>query len=187
VQHELLKAVRDQIPHVYSRADLELGLTVARTQELIDKSEIISAAGAIKLARMIAYEPNARDVFGVSGHNVFSQLNEQLPSTIRATARTLPRLMRLRFALSMTRRIAHSFAGSLNQVVFERRQNGIALTVFDGMFSDRLDTLGCAYSYYRRVFEVMLQQFAGVDYMINEVRRSRVHLNQCNFEIVWEA
>jgi hypothetical protein len=188
VQHELLKAVRDQIPHVYLRADHELGLTVTRTQELIDRPiEIISAAGAIKLARMIAYEPNARDVFSESGHNIFSRLNKQLPGTVKATARTLPRLMRIRFALSMTRRIAHSFAGSLNQVVFERRPGGIALTVFDGMFSDRLDTLGCAYSYYRRVFATMFDQFAAVDCKVNEVRRSRVHLNQCNFEIVWEA
>jgi bacteriochlorophyll 4-vinyl reductase len=188
VLHELLKAVREQIPHAFERADYELGLTIARTQQLIDKpGEIVSAAGAIRLARMIAYEPNARDVFGVTGQNVSTIMNRQIPSVVRATIRGLPRLLRIRSALGLTRQLAHVFAGSLNQIVFERRGRGFALAVFDGLFSDRLDTLGCAHAYYQGVFETIFKRYALPDCEVIEVRRSRVHLNQCNFEIAWEA
>jgi bacteriochlorophyll 4-vinyl reductase len=188
VQHELLKAVRRLIPHASERAENELGLTIPRTQEPLDKRiEIISAARAIKLARMIAYDPHARDVFSETGQNVSIVLSRQFSGVVKATVRGLPRLLRVRSALSLTRQIAHGFAGSLNQIVFERRGRGFALTVFDGVFSDRLDTLGCAHAYYRGVFETIFRQFALKDCEVIEVRRSRVHLNQCNFEIVWEA
>ena len=188
VQHELLLAVHRQIPHAYDRAVRELGLTLAFTQELIDRRvEIVTAARAIKLARLIAYEPNARDVFAEAGHNLFSSLIQEFPGLIKHSIRNLPRPMRVFFALSLTKRIAHSFAGSVNRIFVDRHQQGIALTVRNGVFSDRLDTLGCAYSYYRNIFETMFQQFAFVDCEVTEVRRSRVHLNQCNLEIVWEA
>jgi hypothetical protein len=188
VQHELLKSVREQIPHAYTRAGQELGLTISRTQELIDKRvEIISAARAIKLARIIAYEPNARDVFGETGHNLFCAINRELPRLIKATVRHLPRRLRIRLAVALTKQIAHSFAGSINQIIVQPGDEGVKLWVLDGVFSDRLDTLGCAHTYYRNVFETMLQQLAFVDCEVNEVRRSRVRLNQCTFEIVWEA
>ncbi|MCI0387754.1 MAG: hypothetical protein MOB07_03140 [Acidobacteria bacterium] len=188
LQHELLKEMRRQIPHAYARAGQELGLTIDHTQEVIDKRvEIISAARAIKLARMIAYEPNARDVFSETGYNLFTSLNQEFPFVVRKAICSLPRSLRIRFALGYTRQIAHRFAGSLNQINAEYRQCGITLTVFDGLFSDRLDTLGCAHTFYRRVFETMFRQLALVDCEVSEVRRSRVHLNQCNLEIAWEA
>src|SRR5262247_3669736 len=57
VQHELLKAVREQMPSVYNHAAREIGLTVSGAQDLIErKVEIISAARAIRLARLIALE-----------------------------------------------------------------------------------------------------------------------------------
>src|SRR5262245_11702059 len=75
LQHELLKAVRHRIPHAYARANEEFGLTVARTQALLDRRvEIVSAARAIKLARMIAYEPDAREVIGEAGQQIFGAL-----------------------------------------------------------------------------------------------------------------
>src|SRR5262249_25210639 len=68
LQHELLKSVRERMPAVYSRAAKEIGLTVSRTQELVDRRvEIVSAARAIKLARIIAFEPNSHAVFGDAG------------------------------------------------------------------------------------------------------------------------
>lgn len=188
VQHELLTVVRKQIPHAYRRAESELGLTTARTQQLIDRRvEIVSAARAIKLARMIAYEPNARDVFGETGGSLFNSMIQQFPYVVKATIRNLPRSLRIRLALSFTKQVAHGFAGSVNRIFFEREQSGIALSIRDAMFSDRLDTLGCAHSYYRQVLETMFQQFAFVDCEVKEVKRFRVHLNQCHFEIVWEA
>ncbi len=188
VQHELLKAIRSQIPHAYERAGRELGLTVELTQETIDRRiEIVTAARAIKLARMIAYEPNARDVFGEAGHNMFKGLIKELPILVRSPLRTMPRPLRARFAMALTKKIAHSFAGSISRIFTDWGEIGIMLTVRDGVFSERLDTLGCAQAYYRQVFETMFKQFAFVDCKVNEVRRSRVHLNHCNLEIVWDA
>ncbi|MGH9855171.1 MAG: hypothetical protein ACREBD_35510 [Blastocatellia bacterium] len=188
VQHELLKAVREQMPSVYNRAAREIGLTVMRTQELVERRvEIISAARAIKLARMIAFEPNSHAVFGEAGHNLFDEMNREFPRMVKATIRNLPHPLRIRLALAWTRKIAHGFAGSVNQIRTEHHRQAIALSVRNGVFSDRLDTLGGAHEYYRNVFKVMFRELARVDCEIKEIRRPRVHLSQCNFEIVCEA
>lgn len=188
VQHELLKSVREQMPQAYTRATRELGLTVARTQELIERPiSIISSARAIKLARLVAYEPNVRDVFGDAGHNLFEAMNQRFPGMLKATIRTLPRGMRTRLALAWTKRAAYGFAGSINRITAEPTRRGVVLSVSNGVFADRLDTLGGAHAYYRNIIETMFQQFARVDCEVNEIRRPRVHLNQCHYEIVWEA
>jgi len=89
--------------------------------------------------------------------------------------------------MAWTRKVAHGFAGSLNQIMTEHNRRQIALSLRNGVFSDRLDTLGGAHEYYRNAFKVMFSELARVDCEVKEVRRPRVHLNQCNFEIVWEA
>ena len=188
VQHELLKSVREQMPQAYARATHELGLTVAKTQELIERPiSIISAARAIRLARLIAYEPNVRDVFGDAGHNLFDAMNQTFPGAVKAGMRALPRSLRARLALAWTRRVAHGFAGSVNRITAQPSHRGIVISVGNGVFADRLDTLGGAHAYYRNIIETMFQQFARVDCEVTEVRRPRVHLNQCHIEVVWEA
>src|SRR5262245_21428268 len=188
VQHELLKAVREQMPSIYNHAAREIGLTVTHTQELVDRRiEIISSARAIRLARIIALEPNSNAVFGEAGLNLFSEMNRDFPRVIRGTIRSLPPQLRVRLAMSWTRKVAHSFAGSVNQIATDHNRHKIALSLRNGVFTDRLDTLGGAHEYYRNVFKVMFRDLARVDCEIKEVRRPRVHLNQCNFEIVWEA
>ncbi len=188
VQHELLKAVRERMPAVYSRAAREIGLTVSRTQELVDRRiEIISSARAIKLARMIAFEPNSHAVFGEAGNSLYDELNRDFPRVIKATIRNLPRPLRIRLALAWTRQISHCFAGSVNKVLTDHHRHEIALSVRNGVFSDRLDTLGGAHEYYRNIFKGMFRELAHVDCEVREIRRPRVHLNQCNFEIVCEA
>lgn len=188
VQHELLKAVREQMPSVYSRAARDIGLTVSRTQELVERRiEIISSARAIRLARIIALEPNSNAVFGEAGNNLFGVMYRDFPRLIRGTIRNLPPQMRVRLAMSWTRKIAHGFAGSVNQINAEHNRHQIGLSLRNGVFSDRLDTLGGAHEYYRNVFKVMFRELARVDCEVKEIRRPRVHLNQCNFEIVWEA
>ena len=182
VQHELLKSVREQMPQAYARASRELGLTVAKTQELIERPiSIISSARAIKLARLIAYEPNVREVFGDAGHNLFDAMNQNFPGMIKVTMRTLPRSMRTRLALAWTKRAAYSFAGSVNRITTQPTRRGVMLSVTSGVFADRLDTLGGAHAYYRNIIETMFQQFARVDCEVNEIRRPRVHLNQCHY------
>jgi bacteriochlorophyll 4-vinyl reductase len=188
VQHELLQAVRRQIPHAYERAGNELGLTVDFTQKFIEKRvDIVSAAGAIKLARMVAIEPNARDVFGETGRHLFKSVIENLPRAVKITIRKLPRPLRIRLALALTRKYAYQFAGGVNQIVVQERACGIRLSVWNGVFSDRLDTINCAQSYYRNIFETMLRELAFVDYHVREVKRPRFQLHVCSLEIVWEA
>ncbi len=188
VQHELLKAVRHQMPAIYVRAAQELGLTVSHTQEMVDRRvEIISAARAIKLARIIAFEPNARDVFGEAGHNLFDEMNRNFARPLKATIRNLPHALRIRLALAWTRKAAYGFAGSVNQILAEHHRQVVAVSVRNGVFSDRLDTLGGAHEYYRRVFEAIFRELAHLDCEVKEIRRPRVYLNQCNYEIVWEA
>jgi hypothetical protein len=188
VQHELLKAVREQMPSVYNHAAREIGLTVSRTQEMIErKVEIISSARAIRLARLIALEPNSHAVFGEAGYNLFGEMRRNFPRLVKVTIHTLPAPLRLRMAMAWTRSIAHGFAGSLNRILTDHDRHKVELSLRNGVFADRLDTLGGAHEYYRNVFKVMLNELARVDCEIKEVRRPSVYLNQCNFEIKWQA
>ena len=188
VQHELLKSVREQMPQAYMRAARELNLTVDKTQQLIERPvPIISAARAIKLARLIAYEPNVREVFSDTGHNLFDAMNRKFPGVVKATVRTLPRALRTRLAVAWARHIAYGFAGSVNRIAAQDTRRGLLLSVSNGVFADRLDTLGGAHAYYRNIFETMFHEFAHVDCEVREVRRPRVRLNECHYEIVWEA
>jgi hypothetical protein len=187
VQRELLKAVREQMPSVYNHAAQEIGLTVSRAEELIQRRvEIVSSARAIRLARLIALEPNSHAVFGEAGHNLFDEVRRDFPRLAKFTVRALPAPLRIRMAMSWTRDIAHSFAGSLNRVLTDHQGHKIIISLRNGVFTDRLDTLGGAHEYYRNVLKVALNELARVDCEIKEVRRPSVYLNQCNFEIRWE-
>jgi bacteriochlorophyll 4-vinyl reductase len=188
VQHELLKAVRHRMPEAYARAARELGLTVSHTQEFVDgRIELISAAKAIKLARLIAYEPNAREVFGEAGDKLFDEMHRRFPRVLKAMIRSSPHPMRVRLALAWTRKAAYGFAGSVHQILAEHHRQEIALSVRHGVFSDRIETLGGAHQYYRNVFERVFRDLALLDCEVKEIRRPRVYLNQCNYQIVWEA
>jgi hypothetical protein len=187
VQHELLKAVRERMPSVYNHAAREIGLTVSRTQELIERRvEIISSARAIRLARLIALEPNSHAVFGEAGQKLFDQMRRDFPRLARVSIRTLPAPLRIRLAMTWTRSVAYGFAGSLSRILTDHDRHKIALSLRSGVFADRLDTLGGAHEYYRNVFKVAFNELARVDCEIKEVRRPSVYLNQCNFEIKWE-
>lgn len=188
IQHELLSVVREQVPHAYTRAERELGLSVSRTRELIDRRvEIVSAAKAVRLARMVAYEPNARDVFEETGREVFSEISRRFPGIVKGTLRSLPRPVRSRMALALARHVSCSFAGSLNRIHAENLSGGLRLTIERGVFSDRLDTINCAEAYYRRLFETVFQELALIDCDVSVTRRSRVIPDSCDLKIVWEA
>jgi hypothetical protein len=187
VQHELLKVVRERMPSIYNHAAQEIGLTVSRTQDLIErKVEIISSARAIRLARLIALEPNSHAVFGEAGHNLFDEMRRDFPRLARVSIRTLPAPLRIRLVMAWTRSVAHGFAGSLSRILTDHDSHIITMSLRTGVFADRLDTLGGAHEYYRNVFKVMLNELARVDCEIKEVRRPSVYLNQVNFEIKWE-
>ena len=187
LQHELLKAVRERMPSVYNRASREIGLTVSNTQELIERRvEIISSARAIRLARLIALEPNSHAVFGEAGYKLFDEMRHNFPRLAKFSIQPLPAPLRIRLVMAWTRSIAHGFAGSLNRITTDRDRHKLDLSLRNGVFADRLDTLGGAHEYYRNVFKVMLNELARVDCEIKEVRRPSVYLNQCNFEIKWQ-
>src|SRR5262245_41386599 len=117
VQHELLKAVRERMPSVYNHAAQEMGLTVSRTQELIERRvEIISSARAIRLARLIALEPNSHAIFAEAGKNLFDEMRRGFPRLARASIRALPAPLRIRMVMAWTRGVAHGFAGSLSRI-----------------------------------------------------------------------
>jgi len=182
-----LKAVRERMPSVYNHAAQEIGLTVSRTQDLIERRvEIISSARAIRLARLIALEPHSHAVFGQAGHNLFDGMRRDFPRLARASIRALPAPLRIRLVMAWTRGVAHGFAGSLSRILTDHDRHKIVLSLRTGVFADRLDTLGGAHEYYRNVFKVMLNELARVDCEIKEVRRPSVYLNQVNFEIKWE-
>ncbi|MBI1765477.1 MAG: hypothetical protein HYR56_29015 [Acidobacteria bacterium] len=184
VQHELLKAVRHRQPELYLRASRELGLTLERTQAIVQQRlPIISAARVIKLARMVASEPEGRDVFGEAGQALFAPLSQEINRSVKFAVRHMPRSLRFRLALTAARRLSERFAGSTNQILVTQHEQGLYLTLRDAVFSDRMETLVGAHYYYRKILETMLQQFAHLDCEIQEVRRPRLHLHQCNFRI----
>lgn len=184
VQHELLKAVHHRQPALYTRVSRELGMTLERTDALVQQRlPIVSAARAIKLARMVASEPEGLAVFGEAGQALFPPLSQELHRSVKFAVRHLPRALRFRFALAAARHLSERFAGSTNQIIVAQHDQSIYLTLRDAVFSDRPDTLVGAHFYYRKILETMLQQFAHIDCEIQEVRRPRLHLHQCNFRI----
>jgi hypothetical protein len=188
VQHEMLKSLREQAPYAYVHANRELGLTLERTQALLEqRQQVVSAARALKLARLVAAEPNGREIFGATGHSLYGYLHQDLNRTLKGAVRTLPRGLRQRLAFAVARRIAYKFAGSTNHLILEPHAAGVYLTLRNSIFAERFETLSGAHTYYRNVFETLLQQFAHIDCEVTEIRRPRVHPNQCNFKIVWDA
>jgi hypothetical protein len=189
VQHELLKAVRHYLPHTYLRASRDLGLTLERTKTLVEQgTPIISAARAIKLARLVAYEPNNREVFAAAGYALYQSLHHELSRPLKFAVRQLPRSWRVRLAIATARKIAHRFAGSTTQIIIvEPNDHCLYLSLRDGLFTDRLDTFGGAHAYYRGVLTALLREFAHVQCEVAEMRRARAHLHLCNFKITWKA
>lgn len=189
VPHELLKVVRQQLPQVYLRASHELGLTLERTQTTsTDKHGIVSAARLLRLAQLIAPEPIAHDVFAATGQAVYHLLQQDISRTLKFAVRHLPRGWRVRLALAIARQYAPGFAGSTNQlIIIDPHEESLYFTLRDGLFTDRVETLGCAYAYYRGIFSAFLRDFAGLKGRVLIVRRPRVQLYQCNFKLVWDA
>jgi hypothetical protein len=188
LQYELLLAVRERMPGIYAQAGCEFGLYLSRTQNLIDRGiEVISGARAVQLARLIAREPNARDVFGETGLKLFAELKRRCPPMLKAAIRNLPRPMRAQQALQWTRRVAYNFAGSVSRIETGRRPDGLTLSVRRGVFADRPETLAGAREYYRRLFESMFREFAHVNCEVHAITDLHPLLDRCDYQIVWEA
>ncbi len=188
VQRELLRAMRERIPQTYSNAWYELGVTVSRTQELIDRRvDIISAARAIKLARMIACEKNSAEVFSEAGARILSELLCRMPLMVRQTLRRWPVGTRRHFALSWATRMAHHFAGSVAYIATQKEAGDVRVTIHRGVFSERLETYSGAQEYYRSILQTLLRDAAFASCRIQPIEGPRLRLDQCRYQIVWEA
>jgi hypothetical protein len=189
VQHELLKAMRQHLPQTYLRAGSELGLTLERTQALLEHHPpIVSAARALKLARLLAPEPTAGAAFAAAGTALYTALQPELNRVFRFAVRQLPRGWRVRLTLAAASKLVPHFAGSTNQIIIiEPDEQSLYLTVRDGLFTDHLATLSGAYFYYHSIFKGLLRDFACVNGQVAAVRRPRLHLHQCNFRIIWKG
>jgi hypothetical protein len=188
VLHELLKAVSQQLPQTYLRAGREFGLTLERTQALVEHSvPVFSAARALKLARLVAQEPNGGEVFAATGKALYETLQPELNRMLRMATRWLPRSWRVRLMMSTVRQLAPQFAGSTNQIIIvEPDEQSLYFTLRDGLFTDHAATLSGAYFYYHSLFNGFLRDFARVEGKVSAVRRPRLLLHQCSFKITWQ-
>jgi len=187
LQYELLKALSHLSPSLYEQASRECGLTLDQAHALVKRGEIVSAARAMRLARLIAHQSNSNEIFSEAGRSLFTTLYHRLPLLLRMMMRALPRSLRTRLALLTTRHMAHSFAGGSGHVTVLRQRGRLYVSVADGVFSDRLETITGAYDFYRAVFETMCQQLARAQYKVVAVKHARARLNQCCFEIARDA
>lgn len=189
VLHELLKATRQQLPNTYLRAAREFGLTLERTQALIKHpTPMFSAARALKLARLIAQEPNGHEVFAAAGTAMYTAVQADLGSVFKFAARRLPRGWRVRLMLTTARQLAPQFAGSTSQIILiEPEEESLYFTLRDGLFADQLTTLSGAHFYYHSIFGGLLRDFARVQGKLAAVRRPRLLLHQCTFRFSWHA
>jgi hypothetical protein len=187
LQRELLKALMHHAPQTYALAVRKCGLTIEKAQTLVERGEVVGAARAMKLAQLIAQEPQWGEIFTEAGTSLFETLYQELPLSLKLMAHSLPRPWRIRLALAVTRRIAHNFAGGSGRLVARRQRGRLYLAVVDGLFSDRLETLAGAHAFYRAVLETMFQRFARANCQAVEVKPTRLRLDQCCFEIAWEA
>jgi hypothetical protein len=187
LQYELLKVLEEQSPHAYARAVREIGLTLDQADMRVKRSEVVSASRAIKLVRLIMRESNWRELLGQAGSSLFDSLYRELPFSIRATIRILPRPLRVPLAIAITRRITHSFAGGSGRLITRRRSGHFYLTVADGAFSERMETLDGAREFYRAFLEEMFRRFARVGWQVKEIKCARVRLHECCFEVTRSA
>jgi hypothetical protein len=187
VLHELLKATRQQLPNTYLRAGREFGLTLERTQALIEhQTPVYSAARAIKLARLIAQEPSGGEVFAAAGTAVYLALQPELNGAFRFMVRHLPRNWRVRLTMTVARQLAPHFAGSTNQIILiEPDEQSLYFTLRDGLFTDHPTTLSGAHFYYHRLFGGLLRDFARLEGKLAAVRRPRLLLHQCTLRFSW--
>lgn len=188
VQRELLRAMRERIPQTYANAWYELGVTVSQTQALVDRRvEIISAARAIKLARMIACEKNSVEVFSEAGVRILTELLRRMPLVVRQTIRRWPIGTRRQFVLSWASRMGHHFAGSVAHISVQKETGEARVTIRRGVFSESLETFSGAQEYYRSILQTLLQDAAFTPCRINPIEGPRLRLDQCRYQIVWEA
>lgn len=183
LQHELLQATSILSPESYERA-ARGGLTLERTRAQVRRGGVINALPVIRLSRLITSDPGGYDIFGLSGLNLADTLRQSMLPSLGFTMSFLPRLMRIRLAMSTMQKYKHHFIGSRSQLAVQREDEHLYVGVIDSVFSGREDTLIGGSELQRRAIEAVFRDFAHVPCRVVRITPGRARLNESWFEVV---
>lgn len=188
LQHELLLALRDIAPPTYARLVAETGLSLDKTEIIAERRQIVSAAGAIMLAHVIAREPEWVRIFDQAADSLTARLYFELPFSLKFALNNLPRALRVRLGFSTLAERMYQIGGSSSRMIHYKRQGHRAyVQIKDGMFADYLETRAGAREFYGAVLRGMFWHFARVECSVSEVNSDQVLLHECWFATQWEA
>jgi hypothetical protein len=187
LQHELLLALRDVSPPSYARLVAETGLSLDKTETVAGRQQIVSAAGAIMLAHVIAREPEWARILNQAADSLMARLYFDLPFSLKFALNNLPRPLRVRLAFSTLASRMYQIGGSNSQLAHYKRQGHRAyVQIKDGMFADYLETRAGAREFYGAILRGMFWHFARVECSVSEISSEQILLHECWFAAQWE-
>jgi hypothetical protein len=188
LQHHLLLALRDVTPQMYARLVAETGLTVDKTQTLVERNSMISAAGSMMIFRLIAAEPLWHEILQRAGESLLASLYYDLPFSLKFALNNLPRQLRIRLAMRILERRLPHIAGSSSRLInYNRRGNRLYVQVKDGLFADLIETRAGAREFYGAALRWLFWHFARVDCHVSEVRSQLILAHECWYAVEWEG
>lgn len=187
LQHHLLLALREVTPQMYARLVAETGLTVDKTQALVERNSMISAAGSMMIFRLISSEEMWREILQKASESLMASLYYSLPFSLKFALNNLPRPLRIRLAMSILERKLPHIAGSSSSLInYNRKGNRLYLQVKDGLFADLMETRAGAREFYGSALRWMFWHFARVSCNVSEVRSQLILAHECWYAMEWE-
>ncbi len=187
LQHHLLLALRDVAPQMYARLVAETGLTIDKTQSLVARNSMVSAAGSMMIFRLISSEEMWRDILQRASESLLAALYHELPFSIKFALNNLPRPLRIRLALALLERKMPHLAGSNSHLIkYNRKGNQLYIQIKEGLFADIMETRAGAREFYSSMLHWMFWQFARVQCNVTEVRSQLILAHECWYAVEWE-
>lgn len=187
LQHHLLLALREVVPQMYARLVAETGLTVDKTQLLVERRSMISAAGAMMIFRLIASEKMWCEILQRASETLMAAVYYDLPFSLKFALNNLPRQLRLRLTLKILERRLPHIAGSSSRLInYNRRGNRLYIQVKDGLFADLMETRAGAREFYGAALQWVFWHFARVQCTVSEVRSQLILAHECWYAVEWE-
>lgn len=188
LQHHLLLALREVSPQMYARLVAETGLTIDKTQMLVERNSMISAAGSMMIFRLIASEERWREILQRASESLMASLYFDLPFSLKFALNNLPRQLRLRLAMTILERKLPYIAGSGGRLInYNRKGNRLYIQVKDGLFADLMETRAGAREFYSAALHWMFWHFARVTCHVTEVRSQLILAHECWYAVEWES
>ncbi|MFN7931577.1 MAG: hypothetical protein U0Y68_27330 [Blastocatellia bacterium] len=188
LQHHLLLALREIAPQMYARLVAETGLTVDKTQVLVERKSMISAAGSLMIFRLIACEELWREILQRASESLMASLYCDLPFSLKFALNNLPRQLRVRLALTLLERKMPHVAGSNSKLIsYNRRGSRLYVQVKDGLFADLIETRAGAREFYSTLLRAMFWHFSRVNCQLSEVRSQLILAHECWYAIEWDS